>query len=132
MAETSTGNESPQSKDQIRTRFAVLLGAAAILTGGCSADETATPVDYVPNIEAPDTIRAATIEDIRTELTACVDEAIEVSTEPDGSVDTDFLGDMKASCLRSAELQVSTEQSKARSAEITNEIIASLELGGSQ
>ena len=132
MAETPTGNEAPHSKDQIRTRFAALLGAAAILTGGCSADEAATPVDYVPGIEAPENVRAATIEDIRTELTACVDEAIEVSTEPDGSVDTDFLDDMKASCLRSAELQVSTEQSKARQAELTENMIASLELGGSK
>ena len=132
MAETPTGNEAPHSKDQIRTRFAALLGAAAILTGGCSADETATPVGYVPSIEAPENVRTATIEDIRAELTACVDEAIEVSTEPDGSVDTDFLDDMKGVCVEIAEAQVRTEQSKAHSAELTENIIASLELGGSK
>ncbi|MEM7662781.1 MAG: hypothetical protein AAF292_11065 [Pseudomonadota bacterium] len=133
MENRQTGSEAPKTKDGIRARLIALCGAAAVLSAGCSAQE-ATPVS-ASDIRAPENVRTAELEKIRTELRDCVQEAIEVSTNPDGSVDQGFLTDMENVCKDIAGNQIRTASARARTAaaradmdELTEQIIASLNL----
>lgn len=133
METVQSGSEAPKTEDAIRARLIALCGAAIALSAGCSAQDV-TPVS-APGIRAPENVRTAELEKIRTELRVCVQEAIEVSTNPDGSVDQGFLDDMENVCkdiasnqVRTASAQVRTAAAHADMDELTEQIIASLDL----
>lgn len=132
MVERTTGNEAPHSKPAIRARFAALLGAAAMLTGCADAEDQAVAANYVSGVETPVKVPDEICKKINAELDACEEEATEVSTEVDGTIDTEFLESAKEICADIAGHQMRGAKADARSAQLTEDIIASLDLGGSK
>lgn len=133
IEEYSRSGAAFQAKHRIQAASIAALAVVGTLTSSCSdAEDPHAAASYSAIDGAHQNLDEEMIQHVRQKLEECVDEAAQVSVNTDGTIDTAFLNEMKASCERSARFQIEGAVADARNAQITEEIIVSLGLENSK